>query len=773
MSGGAVTGQTGPSAQAAQSGEAASTQERPGGKPQRQVSDVEARELAIEQQRVDLVHAELVKAGNRAELIHAEGLSRGRTMRTGDVRDEEITGLFERDALVFNANRRRHTLDRQHEGLVFGRLDLDHPVRRRGTSEGAEGSQTEREVRYIGRLGVRDDDYEPLVIDWRAPAAAAFYRATPVAPMDVVRRRVLRCRGERVIGVEDDLMVAEAPDDLVVLGDGALMAALTRSRSGRMRDIVATIQTHQDEAIRAPARGVTEITGGPGTGKTVVALHRAAYLLYSDRRRFESGGILVVGPSAAYTAYIERVLPSLGEDSVTLRSLGDVLESVTTDRLDTPEVAEIKGSLRIRQILSRAARDAIPGGPQELRVFVKGQAVRLDTAALDRIRRDVLRHHHRNSSTAAVVAALAQAAWAQVGEGDADERAEFIDKFEDHLDVTTFVRDWWRPLDPREVLLWLADDARARRYGNGILSNAQCEALAASMRTALELGTWSVADVALIDDIAVRLGPIKDVLPEERGFYEVEDIDDIAANEVGELGAARSARTGRRLSARASVANSPRERLLYGQMGEPGEYAHVLVDEAQDLSPMQWRMIGRRGRWASWTVVGDAAQASWPHAQEAQRARDEAFGSAKRTRFHMSTNYRNAREIFEHAAAVIIESMPDADIPEAVRETGVHPIDRTVQAADLPREVAAALTQLREEVEGSIAVIAPARHRTALTDLADDRVVVIDPMSTKGLEYDATVIIDPDEIVAESPGGARILYVALTRAAHRMHVLRV
>src|SRR5674476_1342416 len=244
--------------------------------------DAVAAQIAIEQDHVDKVYTELGKASERASLVEAEGLARGRISRTGDVRDEEITGLFERDALVFNANRRRATLEMQYEGLVFGRLDLDGDP-----SDGAD-----REVRYVGRLGVRDDDYEPLVIDWRAPAAAPFYRSTPVEPLGVLRRRVLRCKGPDVVGIEDDLMVPEAPDDLVVVGDGALM-----------RDIVATIQRHQDEAIRAPARGVTEITGGPGTGKTVVALHRAAYLLYSDRRRFESGGILVVGPSAAYTAY--------------------------------------------------------------------------------------------------------------------------------------------------------------------------------------------------------------------------------------------------------------------------------------------------------------------------------------------------------------------------------------------------------------------------------------------------------------------------------------
>ncbi|MDF2091519.1 AAA family ATPase [Knoellia sp. 3-2P3] len=721
-----------------------------------------AHEIAVEQAYVDRVYAELAKAATRAGLVEADGLARGRTDRTGDVRDEELTGLFERDALVFNAVRRRTTLESQYEGLVFGRLDLDQP--------GPAGEP--REARYIGRLGVRDDDYEPLVIDWRAPAAAPFYRATPVEPMGVVRRRVLRCKGSEVIGVEDDLMVAEAPDDMVVVGDGALLAALTRSRGTQMRDIVATIQRHQDEAIRAQARGVTEITGGPGTGKTVVALHRAAYLLYSDRRRFESGGILVVGPSAAYTAYIERVLPSLGEESVTMRSLGDVVEGVTAARLDTPAAAAVKGSLRMRRVLSRACHDAVPDAPTQFRAFVAGRAIRLEAPVLDRIRAQVLRNHHRNLAVPAVTRALAEAAWASHREGDRDE---FLDHFEDHLEVEAFLKQWWPQVDAREVLLWMTDSARVRRYGQGVLAPGEAELLADSFATALETGEWSVADVALIDDLASRLGTIQDEPAEERGFYEIEELDDLAQYGVAEV---RATRQGAAPAAVGHVqrAHDPRTRLMHGRIGGPEEYAHVLVDEAQDLSPMQWRMLGRRGRYSSWTVVGDAAQASWPDAAEAARARAEAFGSQERRLFHMDTNYRNAREIFDYAAEVVRAAVPDADIPAAVRETGVQPVEAAVAADSVLRAARAEVDRWLDEVEGSIAVVTPALHAAGLASLAgagSGRVQVIDPMSTKGLEYDATVIVDPEEITAESPGGVRVLYVALTRAAHRMSVVRV
>jgi hypothetical protein len=717
-----------------------------------------ATEIATEQAHVDRVYAELTKAGERAQLVAADGLSRGRTDRTGDVRDEEMTALFERDALVYHAARRRAALDNQYEGLVFGRLDLEH---------GTDGHH-DPEVRYIGRLGVRDDDYEPLVIDWRAPAASPFYRATPVEPMEVVRRRVLRCKGSDVVGVEDDLMVAEPPDGMVVVGDGALLAALTRSRGSRMRDIVATIQRHQDEAVRAEGRGVTEITGGPGTGKTVVALHRAAYLLYSERRRYESGGILVVGPSAAYTAYIERVLPSLGEESVMLRSVGDVVDAVSTDRLDPPEVAAVKGSLRMRRLLARAASDAVPDAPTSLRVFVAGHAVSLGPDELDRVRTLVLRRHARNQATEAARTALADAAWSHVRTGDRDE---FLDAFEDSIAVDDFMEAWWPQLDPRDVLLWLADTDRTYGYARGVLNQDEAAAVAVSMRETADAGVWTVSDVALIDDLAARLGPTEEAGQEERGFYEIEDLEDPRFFGVRELGARQGADD---VSAAPTYETSPedaRDRLLRGRIDRHAEYAHVLVDEAQDLSPMQWRMVGRRGRHASWTVVGDAAQASWGDPEEARRARDDAFRSQERRHFHMDTNYRNAREVFDFARDVILPHVPDADIPQAVRATGVEP--RVEVFADVRAGVRTAVDRLLDEVEGAIAVISPVRHSDRLAELSlPSRVNLIDPMSTKGLEYDATVVVDPDAIADESPGGVRVLYVALTRAAHRMTVLR-
>ncbi len=754
--------------------------------------DLVAGEIAREQQHVDLVYRELVKAGVRVELVHAEGLSRGRTERqgTGEPREEELTGLFERDALVFAATKRRATLQDQHEGLVFGRLDLQG--RDLNGPAPVDDRSHDRSVRYIGRLGVRDDEYEPLVIDWRAPAAAPFYRATPVQPHGVLRRRVLRCRGIKVVGVEDDLMVAEAPEGIVVVGDGALIAALARSRGERMRDIVATIQQHQDEAIRAPARGVTEITGGPGTGKTVVALHRAAYLLYADRRRFEAGGVLVVGPSAGYTAYIERVLPSLGEDSVTLRSLGDVVGGITAHRLDRAHVAAIKGSLRMRPLLSRLAKTAVPTAPTVLRCFVAGLAIRLESSDLDRARRQALRRHHRNNAQSVALVALADAAWTQVGDPSRD-RAEFVDKFADSRDVEAFLEVWWPQLDAREVFRWLSDDALAARVAGPDVSQQEASVLAQTVREAERAGTWSVADAALIDELATMLGPMSASPVPEREFYEIEELDDSAEQSVTSVRVTRSgsAVTSDDTPERPSqpgeaerIWSDPLRRLMSGNLSDPDEYAHVLVDEAQDVSPMQWRMLSRRGRTASWTIVGDHAQASWPDLDESARARDEAFGRAPRRSFHMDTNYRNAQEIFDVAQAMIREHVPDADIPVAVRETGHQPVDLTLSRANVEQALSQRVSEALSQVDGSVAIIAPQQwmhlaHRAVAAQLiggadtdVQHRVVVVDPLGSKGLEYDATIVLDPDQIVAESPGGARALYVVLTRAAHRMTVLR-
>ncbi|WP_231747889.1 HelD family protein [Auraticoccus cholistanensis] len=706
------------------------------------------REIAIEQAHVDQVYARLGEATRTAQQMAREGRTLYQSDRTSFVREEDGTGLYERDVFAFQAARRLATLDAEHEGLVFGRLD-----------------RTDDEVRYIGRIGVRDEDYEPLVIDWRARAAEPFYRATPADPMGVVRRRVLRSRGTTVIGIEDDLLDGEhADEDLVVVGEGALMAALSRARGPRMRDIVATIQGEQDEAIRAPYQGVTIISGGPGTGKTVVALHRAAFLLYSHRKRFERGGVLVVGPSRVFMSYIERVLPSLGEESVTLRSIGTVASDVVDlpgERVDPAPAGVVKGSLRMLRVLRRLVDEPLVSGPLELRVTVKGEVLTLRAPQLARIRADVLRHHKINSSRGHAEKGLLDALWSRL-DGRVDlERAAFDDLVTDQASWTMFLHAWWPPLDARTVLRRLADPALVARVAEGVLDAEEQAVLAASYAGLDPVRPqWTVADAALLDELVAIIGPTPTEVEEDPTLFLAD------GSQVAEL---------------VTTADRLRPVQEVDPHADPHQrYAHVLVDEAQDITPMQWRMLRRRGSQASWTIVGDPAQSSWPDPEEYDRALSDLVGRAPVRRYRMSTNYRSPAEVFELATAVVAREYPAADLPTAVRSTGIEPELRRVAPEGLAEELATLVRRLGEQVEGSIGIICPPSRRDAVEGLLQPaldglapRVVVVSALEAKGLEYDAVVVVAPDDIVAEHSGGTRVLYVALTRPTQRLVTLDV
>ncbi|MET7835339.1 AAA family ATPase [Micromonospora sediminicola] len=693
------------------------------------------REIAAEQRHLDRVYARLAELRRSAADAEREGYRLARVGTFG--------ALVERDAMVFHAAQRRHVLDAEHEGLVFGRLDL-----RTG------------QVLHVGRLGVRAEDAETLVVDWRAPAAAAFYQATPAEPRGVVRRRTIQSAAEKVTRIEDDLLDPEAaPADMAVVGDGALLATLSRATGRGMRDIVATIQREQDEAIRSPAGGVTIVSGGPGTGKTAVALHRAAYLLYSDRARYAGGGILVVGPSGVFVEYIASVLPSLGEETATLHSLGSLFPGMSATRTDPPEVAAVKGSLRMRRVLERAVRDAVPDSPAELRLLYRGELLRLERPALDGIRdrtltRGARRNEVRRSAFDAVLAALyAQARTLRVGR--LPEQPAFEDEIIERPEFREFLKAWWPRLHPRHVLGWLARPDRLRRYAGGILSSAEIRLLTEAYRS-LDADGPTVADVALLDELDALLGtPVRRAKP-KRDPYQL-------AGGVREL----STHADRQRAARAAA----RERPV-----DYRDYAHVVVDESQDVSPMQWRMIGRRGRLASWTVVGDPAQTAWTgDPQELDRARDQALGRRKRHRYELTTNYRNSAEIFAVAAAEIRRLYPDLTLPDAVRSTGVPPVERTVPAAELPASTVEAARILLGEVEGTVGVITPVPRRDEvagwLDGLGAGRLQVVTSLQAKGMEYDGVVLVAPSEIRADPGSGVRTLYVALSRATQRLTTL--
>ena len=784
--------------------------------------DVREREIDREQRHLDAVYHRLTEKIREAEYLVADAARRVQVGTPG--------ALAERDAQVHQAGAHLSRLNSEFEDFLFGRIDL---LRGKTGERGPDGAQTSvepaddavreedgtpvadiDETLHIGRIGVLDADYVPLVIDWRAPAAAPFYRATPVDPGRVVRRRVIRSKGRRVLGVEDDLMRPELTvyepggGELPVVGDGALMAALGRARGHTMHDIVASIQAEQDRVIRAPAASVTQVEGGPGTGKTAVALHRAAYLLYQDRRRY-AGGILIVSPTPLLVAYTEGVLPSLGEEGqVAVRAVGSLHEGVEATLHDTPETARVKGSVRMLRVLRRAARGTLdlpggdprhPGGsgpPTRLRVVVAGRRLELDAGELARIRRTVLGgtapvNHLRPRARRLLLDAL----WAKTGapavppggstlagtfgvdglddrQLAAELRASFDEDVTTEDDFTDFLDAWWPELTPAAVLAAMADERRLGRWARRVLEPGEVRRVASS----LARDGHTVHDVALLDELQAILGtPARPARPRT-----VDPLDELTG--LDEL-----------VPTGWSDGESSRER-AERLARERTEYAHVIVDEAQDVTPMQWRMIGRRGRHATWTVVGDPAQSSWPDPEEAARARDEALGTRPRRAFTLTVNYRNPAEVAELAAKVLALAVPGATAPSAVRSTGVRPrfvaVGSAAGAAGLGTVVREAVVRLLDEVEGTVGVVVAMHRREEaagwLTGL-DDRVVALGSLEAKGLEYDATVVVSPAEIADEHPAGTdhggahdsdgarrvglRGLYVALTRATRRLTVV--
>jgi hypothetical protein len=787
---------------------------------------VRVREIAIEQHHLDQVYRRLEEKIHEAEFLMNDAAQRGQVGTPG--------ALAERDAQVFRAGVHLNRLNNEFEDFLFGRIDL---LRGKDGQKGPDGAHTSvepaddaigadrtaaiAETLRIGRIGVLDSDYSPLVIDWRAPAAAPFYRATPVDPGRVVRRRVIRSKGRRVLGVEDDLMRPELTasldgDALAVIGDGALMAALGQARSHTMRDIVASIQAEQDLVIRAPAASVTEVSGGPGTGKTAVALHRAAYLLYQDRRRY-AGGILVVSPTPLLVAYTEGVLPSLGEEGqVAIRAVGSLVDGAEATAYDEPAVARVKGSARMLKVLRKAARGALEDGPGPagqpgrsgqsrkaddpgpgqltfgdfdenepdecdgpdsdqggvggavrtdlLRVVAFGRRLELEAAELDRVRQSVL------SGTAPVNLLrprarrlLLDALWTKSGSAgrhtDAELAAELRSSFDEDITAEDsfigFLDAWWPELTPRGVLARMAEERQLGRWARRILSQGETRRLARSLKRlgADGTGPLSVHDVALLDELETLLG----APPRRRRRRDLDPLDQLTGLE--EL-----------MPQREESQRERAERLA----AERTEYAHVIVDEAQDLTPMQWRMVGRRGRHATWTVVGDAAQSSWSDPDEAAAARDEALGTRPRRHFTLTVNYRNPAEIAGLAAKILALAMPGMESPRAVRSTGVRPRFAVVPDGDLGGAVRAEARRLLDRVDGTVGVVvAMHRREQAARWLAGlgERVVALGSLEAKGLEYDATVVVSPADIADESPAGLRVLYVALTRATQQLTVV--
>ncbi len=672
-------------------------------------------QIAIEQEVVDRVYARLEIMRAQAKALKDEGHSRASS--------GPLTGLVERDAMVLRAAAKMSELDAQEEGIVFGRLDLDDGYTYR-----------------IGRLGVRDEDKEPLVVDWRAPAAAPFYRATPGEPLGVDRRRVIICRGRKVVDLDDDVLTDEDLEGVV--GEGALLASLTRERGEHMRDIVSTIQREQDEAIRAPANGITLITGGPGTGKTQVALHRAAYLLYSDRGRFADGNILVVGPSTVFTEYIGRVLPGLGEDSVHLRAIGELFGGVVATRRDPAEVARSKGDLKMVPVLTELAWDIPPNAPERLST--------LTAADLAQARVEVRKRCEANGTKV---------------NGARKEAAQVLSEMLEGKEIPdAFLDAWWPPLTPPDVL-------------------------------PAQHGEWSIDDVPLLDELGEILGPVEKRAPKapEWQARELRSGDRVAETFVlswslndgwqlfapglstpiaqsgqsidnnGYWAAQRWAagiilREGHKVTSWIDGFDPYGEDGFVPVLAEPlpvaaaeeatdDVYLHVIVDEAQDLSPMECRMIARRAAYASMTLVGDLGQATHPLAAASWPELVQRLGKHAVRMLDLPTGYRVPQVIADFAALALA---PGIEPTRSFRPGGTLEI----------REV----DDLAAAVAGERGAIIAADHTAA-------SLPAIPVSQVKGLEYDRVVLVEPADIVAAEPRGMNRLYVALTRAVAELVIL--
>ncbi|MEX2291369.1 MAG: UvrD-helicase domain-containing protein [Mycobacteriales bacterium] len=701
-------------------------------------------EIAREQEVLD-------RALARLDVLRGEALQR----ETESLRPAggSPQAVYERDVTAQAAANRRADLDSAGEGLVFGRLDRDD-----GT------------VHHIGRTGLRTDRQEPIVVDWRAPAAAAFYRATAADPQGVVRRRTISTRRQQVVGVDDELLDASAENVLegtVVIGDGAFLAAVSRERTGQMRDIVATIQREQDEAVRAPDDGALVVTGGPGTGKTAVALHRVAYLMYARREWYARRGVLVVGPSPVFVDYIGAVLPALGETGVRLASLADLPElprGTVVAGHDEPAAVAVKGSARMAELLRKVVRHL--GGArhlQDLEIARWGVTVTVRGAEIARRRAHVHRssrsHNSGRQAFSAAVVELAWRAWERRPQGtrmESDDREDFAGWIMHDPVFRRALDTAWPVLLPWPVLTRLrAGELPLRDLARGLLDDDEVAALSAAWSADAPL---TAADVALYDELAELLGVAPaEVEEEDDGYDEMAELDARARESGVTTHADRTARARRNLA----------------EERDYRTYAHVVVDEAQDVTPMQWRMLGRRARGATWTVVGDWVQSAWPDVQEIRHALSAVLGRSRLRSVELTTNYRTSTEVAALAARLLARIDPSLQAPVAVRSTGVQPLHLVGDVlSSLPEAVRTLLTQ----VGGTVGVVAPHRLVDAVRDVlpADPRLTVVDPWQVKGLEYDGCVVVDPHGIVEESRhpvAGLRSLYVAITRATQRLVVV--
>lgn len=714
-----------------------------------------------EQAYVDTLFAHLDAEVARAQARLEE------VQRDVDPDNPDSDALVRRETEYHGLNTKLDALNVAETGLVFGRIDVaeDDP-------ENPVPGRTDLERRYIGRMGIddREDNYRTLLLDWRAPLARPFYLATTAHPEGVESRRNIRMRGRTVTAVDDEVLSGDSAESTYagVGSEAALRRAMNEARTGHMRSIVETIQREQDEIIRDPTRGVMVVQGGPGTGKTAVALHRIAYLLYTWREQLTRTGVLVVGPNATFLEYISRVLPELGETGVVLSTVDQLVPGFTPGGSDSTAEREVKGSIEMVTILKRAvqAYETVPDAP--VRLTFDGVPVdatpQMVKAARTRARRSRRPHNQARAHFAEhLTQLLAEALARRIGEdplggtnllSDADVD-QLHDDLADDPQVQRLIDAHFPELEPAEVLdaLLTSKDAIAEVAGD--YDDYTRAALYRAPGS-----PFSHADTALVDELAVLIGTVD---PEEQRRKEEEEWRELVAEAEGALDVLASSEStdndddqfeAEILSAAdvidaETLASRQRETdtrstAQRARADQTWAYGHVIVDEAQELSPMEWRMVFRRcpSRWM--TLVGDTAQTSSPAGVDDWTAALDPF-VGERFRLHeLTVNYRTPKEIADYAAEILAHIDPQAVVPQAIRASGVP-------------------VQFVPDLEAL-------EHRAAREGLT----AVIDAENVgdmKGLEFDHVVVVEPGKIVEASPQGWQDLYVAVTRATQTLTVV--
>jgi DNA helicase IV len=670
--------------------------------------------------------------------------------RVGALKIRELTssgpgGTFqarlERNVFDENLVHRLEQLELGNAALVFGRIDR------------TADSGDEVESFHIGRLAVADANREPVVVDWRAPVAEPFYRATGREPMGLLRRRHFVVEGPQLLALEDELFgeghLGVGQDEGLggddprqgLRGYSTLLTALGRSRTGQLGDIVATIQAEQDEIIRSPQAGVLVVQGGPGTGKTVVALHRAAYLLYTHRFPLEDQGVLVIGPNRVFLRYIERVLPSLGEAGVQQVILADLIPEVQFGLRESSNVARVKGNKRIAKVIDKAITDRERPLREDVQLPYGVGFVRLRAEESVQIIKAARRRYHRHNQARRYVENEVWAALAASFRSGADAE-DIRDALTGTPEIRAVLERMWPVLTPAQLLHDLfGSKALLKLAANGILPESDYLALYRDRSDSLEEVRWSNADAALLDEARFLLGP----RPRKSG--KVDETDEIRT------------------------------------------FGHIVVDEVQDLTPMQLRMVTRRSLSGSMTVVGDIAQATGPLAPDDWKDVLEHLPSRKTPRVvGLSVGYRIPAQIMELADKVMHAATPGLRAPRSVRDGDEVPVITAVESADALHEavIARARVLLQQSGGGRTAIICPddmvdqmstaldaasVPHGRAQAAGLDENLSIVPASLAKGLELDDVIVVEPSAIVADDAQGLRLLYVTLTRSTRSLTVV--